>query len=126
MVSREVRLSQESLKVLIYFDIIFMMDRFLDLFVGYYNPNGIMEHRLYAVFFANISHDLFIEMFIGFGPIVWWDMTVFKSYWYALFKIPRYSRLLEMDGQISDILDFYGHSKTVFEIKKLERRLEIA
>ena len=31
-----------------------------------------------------------------------------------------------MDGQIADILDFYGQSKTVFEIKKLERRLEIA
>jgi hypothetical protein len=99
MLSKEVRLSNESLRVLIYFDIIFMLDRFMDLFVGYFNPNGRMEHRLYAVIFANISPKLFIEVFIGFGPImIFDDITILKSYWYALFKIPRYSRLFEMDG----------------------------
>lgn len=98
MVSREVRLSQKSLNVLILFEIIFMFDRFMDLFVGYFNPNGIMEHRLYAVIFANISPKLFLEFLIGFGPILVADMTASKSYWYALYKIPRYSRLFEMDG----------------------------
>jgi hypothetical protein len=108
MVSKEIRLSEQSLNMLIYFDVIFMIDRFMDLFVGYFNPNGIMEHRLYAVIFANISPKLFLEFLIGFGPIMVTDMTVTKSMWYALFKIPRYSRLFEIDGQIADILDFYG------------------
>lgn len=60
------------------------------------------------VMFANISPKLFVEMLIGFGPILLADMTLSKSYWYALYKIPRYSRLFEMDGQIAEILDFYG------------------
>jgi hypothetical protein len=36
---------------------------------------------------------------------------------YAMFKIPRYLRLFEIDGQIDDILEYYGEQKTVFEIK---------
>lgn len=70
MVSRSIILSNDSLRVLIYFDLIFMFDRFMDLFVGYFNPNGIMEHKLYAVIYANITPKLFIEIFIGFGPMI--------------------------------------------------------
>jgi len=51
------------------FDLMFVIDRFLDLFVGYYQPNGLLEHRLYAVILANISVKLFIELFITFAPI---------------------------------------------------------
>jgi hypothetical protein len=31
-----------------------------------------------------------------------------------------------MDGQIAEILDFYGQSRTVFEIKQMKRTLDIA
>ena len=91
-------MSPDNLKILVYFDIIFMCDRFLDLFVGYFNPNGIMEHRLYAVIYANISPKLLVEICIGFGPMIFSDMAVIKSYWYACYKIPRYARLFEMDS----------------------------
>jgi hypothetical protein len=46
-----------------------MLDRFLDLFVGYYNPNGKLEHKLYAVVMTNMSFKFWLEIFIGFGPI---------------------------------------------------------
>ena len=84
--------------MLLAFDIIFMLDRFLDLFVGYYNPNGKLEHRLYAVVMTNMSFKLFLEILIGFGPIAVSNFVELKSYWYSCFKIPRYSRLFEMDA----------------------------
>jgi hypothetical protein len=31
-----------------------------------------------------------------------------------------------MDAQITDILEYYGQSRTVFEIKQMERALDIA
>ena len=37
--------------------------------------------------------------------------------YYSFFKLPRYGRIVEMQNQIGEILEFYGSSKTVFEIK---------
>lgn len=99
------------------FDILFMVDRFADLFVGYYNPNGLLEHRLYAVILANISLKFFLEIFISFAPIAMKEYYDSKSKVYAIYKIVRYLRLFEMDGQIAEILDYYGMTRTVFEIK---------
>ena len=42
-----------------------------------------------------------------------------------IFKLPRYGRLFEIDNSINEILDYYGATKTVFEIKNLRKRLAI-
>ena len=42
-----------------------------------------------------------------------------------IFKLPRYGRLFEIDNSINEILDFYGQTKTVFEIKNLRKQLSI-
>ena len=44
---------------------------------------------------------------------------------YCIFKIFRYFRLFEIDGQIEEILEYQANSKTVFEIKKIERNMQI-
>ena len=44
---------------------------------------------------------------------------------YMIFKLPRYGRLFEIDNSINEILEYYGQSKTVFEIKNLRKRLAI-
>lgn len=94
--SRQV--SIQNMKLMLVFDIIFMIDRILDLFVGYYQPNGLMEHRLYAVILNNISLKFFLEIFISFAPIVLKNYYDSKSVFYALFKVVRYVRLFEIDG----------------------------
>ena len=126
MVSQRTILSPNDWQILLVFDIVFMLDRFLDLFVGYYNPNGKLEHKLYAVVMTNMSFKFWLEIFIGFGPIAFSNFMELKSYYYSCFKIPRYSRLFEMDAQITDILEYYGQSRTVSEIKQMERALDIA
>jgi len=50
-----------------------MIDRFLDLFQGYYNPNGFLEHRVLEVVRTNINYRFFLEMFITIAPIVMID-----------------------------------------------------
>ena len=37
----------------------------------------------------------------------------------------RYTRLFEIDNQINEILEFYGQSKTVFDIKRMRKQLNI-
>jgi hypothetical protein len=76
----------------------FMCDRLADLFVGYYNPNGLIEHKLYKVILANISLKFFLEIFISFGPIALSSFYNSKSSIYAIMKVVRYLRLFEMDG----------------------------
>ena len=44
---------------------------------------------------------------------------------YCIFKIFRYFRLFEIDGQIEESLEHQANSKTVFEIKKIERNMQI-
>lgn len=100
--------SLKNMKLMLVFDIIFMIDRILDLFVGYYQPNGLMEHRLYAVVLNNISLKFFLEIFISFAPIVLNKYYNSKSVFYALFKVVRYVRLFEIDGQVAEILEYYG------------------
>ena len=39
--------------------------------------------------------------------------------------MPRYTRLFEMDGQISEIIEFYKDKKTVFEIKRMQYLLDV-
>ena len=123
-VSMNVILDPMHLQILIIFDVAFMLDRVLDLFVGYYNPNGLQEHRLSHVIYQNLSAKFFVEILIIACPII---LNYFNenSLYYLGFKILRYSRLFEIDNQISEILDFYGQSKTVFDIKRMRKQMNI-
>ncbi len=47
------------------------------------------------------------------------DEGSINALFYGLFKLPRYTRLFEMDGQISEIIEFYKDKKPVFEIKRM-------
>ena len=79
------------------FDTIFMLDRVFDLFVGYYNPNGFLEHRLSHVLYQNISSKFFLEIIISTVPLIVYAFDQ-NSLYYAFFKILRYARLFEMDS----------------------------
>ena len=118
IVSLDQMIAWKYVNWLLVFDICFMFDRFLDLFVGYYNPNGFLEHRLSHVLYQNISSKFFLEIFMSFAPLL-----VYKYYRhsviYVCFKVLRYGRLFEMDSQIAEILEYYGQAKTVFEIKQM-------
>ena len=57
-------------------------------------------------------------------PLVLYEFNQ-NSLYYLMFKIPRYSRLFEIDNQISEILEYYGQTKTVFDIKKMRKSLNI-
>ena len=54
------------------------------------------------------------EKYIDMSPIM-----------YFLFKIPRYVRIFEMQSQVADILEYYSHVWTVFEIRKMQHNLDI-
>jgi hypothetical protein len=49
-----------------------------------------------------------------------------NSLYYSFFKIPRYSRLFEIDAQIKSIITYYKEIMTVFEIKSLKYKLDIS
>jgi hypothetical protein len=70
---QNVVMAEENIKLLLLFDVLFMIDRFLDLFQGYYNPNGFLEHRVLEVVRTNINYRFFLEIFITIAPIVLMD-----------------------------------------------------
>lgn len=102
-----------------------MADRFLDLFVSFYNPNGLIEHRLHSVILNNISFKMFLEVFISIAPFTFREDNKITGYYYAVFKIARYSRLFEMDAQITNIIEHQASSKTVFELKQMEKAFDL-
>jgi len=90
-------LPKENLELLLVFDILFMLDRVFDLLVTFYKANGTMEANLADVIKYNISAKFFIEIFASFGPFLF-DLEKLNSLIYALFKMPRYTRLFEIDN----------------------------
>ena len=100
--------SVSNIKLLLVFDVLFVIDRIMDLFVGFIQPNGQPEYRLYAVVLNNISVKFFLEIFITVAPIALQNVYHRKSVIYALFKVVRYVRLFEIDGQVADILEYYA------------------
>jgi hypothetical protein len=87
------------------FDIFLIIDKFVDLFLGYTSElNGEQreEKRLMPVILHNISPAFFLEIVSGLGPFV---LNIYfsenhqfmKNTTYGLFKIYRYGRLLETD-----------------------------
>ena len=70
LISMHVNIIDSHYMILLSFDAIFMTDRLADLFVGFYLPSGLQEHRLVHVMFENISTKLFIELFIIGTPLI--------------------------------------------------------
>jgi hypothetical protein len=71
-----------------------MIDRILDLFIGFYNPDGSLENRLYVVVFNNLNTNLVMEGLMVGLPIFLHKMDI-RAYQYALYKLPRYGRMFE-------------------------------
>ena len=97
IVSLHKKIEWDYVEILLCFDFIFMFDRLIDLFVGFYNPNGFLEHRLSHVLYQNISYIFFLEMLMSVAPLFIWSWLP-SSVIYICFKVFRYSRLFEMDS----------------------------
>ena len=114
-------LKKENLAILLFFDIIFMANQFINLFVGFLNKQGEYEPRLVSVIMNNWSSDFYFEIIYTFGPLMF-NLDELNSAIYFLFKFPRYNRLFEIDNVVGVYLDFYGKSWTVFEITEIVKR----
>lgn len=111
-------LKKEDVNSLFFFDIIFIIDRIVDLFKRQSNDSVEAKPTLLAVITNNISYVFFLEWIMSFGPIIYnqnMDSSqVHKDYHpmspitYFLFKLPRYIRIFEMQTQIADILEYYS------------------
>lgn len=88
-------------KILIIFDIVFIVDRVLDLLVGYYNADGQMEPSILMVVWTNLDSKFFLEIFISFGHLIFFKLLENRnSAYYGILKFLRYGRLSELDAQI--------------------------
>ena len=102
LISRNDMISKSDQAILLIFDVVFMLDRVLDLFVGFKKQDGSEETEIGTVVYLNLSPKFFTEVVIGFGPQIFLmsEGGTINSLFYGLFKLPRYTRLFEMDGQI--------------------------
>jgi hypothetical protein len=99
-----------------------MLDRFLEIFVGFYKPNGQVEHRLLYVVVQNINFKFFLEIAISVLPwFLHYDDYGITAHLYALIKLPRYGRLFELDTHINNYIESTADRKTVFELKTMEK-----
>ena len=104
-VSHDTYMSDEDVRSLMTFDYIFMAGRILDLFVSFYNPNGLVEHKLHAVILNNISTNLFLEFALSIVPLLMHLKNPLPSFYFAAFKLLRYGRLYEMDSKIATSIE---------------------
>lgn len=68
------------------------------MFAGFYRPDGQMENKITNVIEHNLSSKLLLEFFIAFGPLLLGPPSELNTMIYALFKVPRYVRLFEIDN----------------------------
>ena len=106
-------IKDEDVQTLLFFDILFIFDRMADLFVSYINENGIPEPILTRVIQNNLSSVFYIELWVTFFPFML-DLKTINSIIYFIIKLPRYTRIFEMELQINEILNYIGDSMTVF------------
>lgn len=90
--------------MLLIFDIVFLMDRILDLLVGYQKADQTDETILWLVILKNLNWNIFAECLYVFGPF-FFNLTTLNSIFYFLFKLPRYTRFFEMESVIGEYLD---------------------
>ena len=87
------------------FDWCFVLDRTVDLFVGYYNENGSLETSVFKVIHNNIAYTFFLELLISFGPCTafdWFyesdDESKLPAELFFIFKVFRYVRMFELES----------------------------
>ena len=115
-VSYEEVISARHLNTLLVFDFLFMLSRFLDLFIGFRNKDGQMEPKVSFVICKNLSITFFLEIIYTFGPF-FMNINNLNSMYYFFFKFPRFNNLFEVSNTINNTLDYYCKSWTVTEIK---------
>lgn len=123
-VSYSNKLDSDNLKMLLMFDIMFMVSRFSDLFIGFRTNKGEKEPRLYMVILKNLSSDFFLELIYTFGPF-FFDLNNLNSLLYFLFKFPRFNHLFNMAQVINHSIMYYCKSWNVFEIKMKVNQFDI-
>ena len=78
------------------FDILFIFDRFSDLFVEFINKNGIPEPVLWKVMLHNLSFAIFLEIILTAIPIlIMPDKGNIDAIMYFMIKFPRIMMLFE-------------------------------
>lgn len=115
-------ISKSDIGNLLIFDILFMIDRCADLFVGSFTLDGMEETSLWNVIQKNYENKFLLEILISFGPLLL-DTSNMNSIIYALFKFPRYFRLFEIDSQIGDIMEYYEDTHNYDEKKSFKHTL---
>jgi hypothetical protein len=105
------------------FDIVFIMDRCMDLFVGYYQEDGQLETSLARVIKTNMSMKVYFEMFMTFGPFVIATSNI-DAILFVLFKMPRWLRLFELEQRIDEFVEYYRENKTLSEMKAIRKWLQ--
>jgi hypothetical protein len=120
----DTRLSPEALSYLLVFDILFLLDRVADLFVGFKKADGTEETRLTNVLYQNISMKLLIEIVVGYGPFLF-DIERLHTMYYFFFKVFRCTRIFEMENHINEVIEYYGEKATRAETQSLRKNMEL-
>ena len=116
-VSYDAILEPRHLRILLLFDIMFMLSRFLDLLIGFRTKEGDWEPNISKVIMKNLSTDFFLEICWTFGPFCL-DIDHLNSIYYFLFKFPRFNNLMNISNVINRTLEFYCKSWTDSEKKR--------
>lgn len=66
-------ISTHHQKNLYLFDLIFVLDRFSDLFVGFVNKKGVIENSVLKTIMNNLSFEIFLEILITLAPTYFID-----------------------------------------------------
>jgi hypothetical protein len=101
----DINISNDDIDLLMTFDYIFVIDRVMDLLVGYINEMNKLEPSITKVIFKNLSLAFFIELFITFIPVFFVGSEM-NSLIFFIVKSPRFLRLFEMEQQITEIMDY--------------------
>ena len=81
---------------LLFFDLVFIFDRFTDLFVEYVNKNGIPEPLIFKVIMQNLSYSIFLELILTIIPIIIMDeKNEINTILYLIIKFPRIMMMFE-------------------------------
>ena len=96
VVSFDIKLQDDNYQTLFLFDMIFVFDRFSDLFVGFVNNKGTLEPNLCKTIVNNLSFEPFFEIFISFFPLYFKDEKLgLDSLTYFLIKTPRIKTMID-------------------------------
>ena len=101
LTSRSVSLIYKDQVILFVFDVVFVIDRTVDLFIGFNRPDGQPETKIINIIKENLTINFFLEIIMSFGPLMILNYDadgLFNSLEYLYFKIFRLKTLYEIDG----------------------------